>query len=278
VPVFDTPTPISVVLDVAGGTARITAGERADTVVDVHPAGPGDTAGAEAHVDLVDGALTINVSASRPRGLLGRVRAGMTEVTIDLPTGSHVRGRVAGDIRGVGRLGECRLRTAWGDIRLDETGPLQATTTSGEIEVGRAVGPAEVTSRDGEISIGMIEGPATIVNTNGETRIGEVTGDLTLTDTNGEMTVDRARGNVEGRTAHGGISIGEVVRGTVSLATAGGELAVGVAGGTAAWLDIDTAGGGVHNELDTADGPGDGDETVKIHARTGGGDIRIHRS
>lgn len=92
------------------------------------------------------------------------------------------------------------------------------------------------------------------------------------------MVVDRALGDVDGRTAYGEIRIGEVVRGTVTLATAGGELAVGIASGTAAWLDIDTAGGEVHNGLDAASGPDAGDATVEIRARAGGGDIRIHRS
>lgn len=244
--VFDTPTAITLVLDVGTGDVRISTGERADTVVE-----------GEAEVQFRDGTLTVTVPR---RGRLGRLLVDTPEITIDLPTGSHVRGSVAGETHASGRLGACRLSTTSGGIRLDETGP------------------AELTSRDGEIHVRRIDGRATITNTNGETWIGEVTGELKLVDTNGEMTVDRALGDVDGRTAHGGISIGEVVRGTVDLATAGGELAVGIATGTAAWLDIDTAGGEVHNELDAATGPDAADETVEILARTGGGDIRIHRA
>ena len=247
--VFDTPTVITLVLDVGSGDVRISAGDRPTTVVD-----------GDAEVQLVDGSLTVTVPAPPRRGLLGRLLADTPEVRIDLPAGSHVRGSVAGECAASGRLGSCRLGTTSGDIRLDETGP------------------AELTSRDGEIHVRRIDGPATVRNTNGETWIGEVTGGLQLVDTNGEMTVDRALGDVDGRTAHGGISLGEVVRGTVTLATAGGELAVGIATGTAAWLDIDTAGGEVHNELDAAPGPEASDETVEILARTGGGDIRIHRA
>jgi DUF4097 and DUF4098 domain-containing protein YvlB len=281
-PAFDTPTPISVVLDVQEGNVRITASERHDTVVEVHPTNPGDTSAADAaeaaRVGFTGTRLTIDVCAPRHRGLLGKLRTGTTDVAIDLPAGSHVRGSVTGETRGIGRLGECHLHSGSGDIRLDETGPLHATTSSGEIEVDLAVGPTEVTTHDGEIHIRTVDGPATITNTNGETQIGEVTGALRLTDTNGEMSVDRALGNVDGRTAYGSIRIGEVFRGTVSLATAGGELEVGIAHGTAAWLDIDTAGGELHNELDAAPGPGESDETVDIRARTGGGDIRICRS
>ena len=34
----------------------------------------------------------------------------------------------------------------------------------------------------------------------------------------------------------------------------------------------------MRNELEAADNPGPGEETVEIHARTGYGDITIHRS
>lgn len=252
-PVFPTPEPISVVLDVRGSNVLITANGRADTVVDIRPAD-------DARVEFAAGTLTISTPVQRLRGLLGIFGSDTVEVTIDLPAGSHVRGAVAGETRAAGRLGECRLRTDSGDIRLDQTGA------------------AELTSRNGEIRVGRIDGPATITNTNGGTRIGEVTGRVRLTDTNGEMVVDRALGDVEGRTAYGEIRIGEVVRGTVSLVTAGGELSVGVAAGTAAWLDIDTAGGELHNELDATPGPDGSDETVEIRAGSGGGDVRIHRS
>ena len=50
------------------------------------------------------------------------------------------------DFRGEGRLGECRFKTATGDIRLDETGPLHLTTGAGSVTVDRAAGHAEVTS------------------------------------------------------------------------------------------------------------------------------------
>ena len=37
-PTFDTPEPISATIDLAVGDVRISAGDRLDTVVEVHPA------------------------------------------------------------------------------------------------------------------------------------------------------------------------------------------------------------------------------------------------
>ena len=49
--------------------------------------------------------------------------------------------------------------------------------------------------------------------------------------------------------------IGEVVRGAVVLETAVGDLEVGIRAGTAAWLDVNTHFGRVHNALEAADAP-----------------------
>lgn len=281
-PVFDTPKPISVTLDLRAGDVRITASERSDTVVEVRPTNRHDDVAVQvadgAHVDLDDGKLTISMPPPRRRGLRDMFRAGTVEVTIELPVGSHIRGTVAGEFRGIGRLGECRLRTDYGDIRLDETGPLHALTSSGEIDVDRAVGCVDLASQHGEIRIRTVDGPATIKNVDGEIAVGEVTGDLRLTGVNGEIAVDRALGNVAARTAYGGVRIGQVVRGSVVLTTASGEFDVGIARGTAAWLELDSASGEVHNLLDAADGPDPSDETVEVRARTSDGDIHIRRS
>lgn len=281
--VFDTPDPVSLVLDVAAGNVRITASDRADTVVEVRATDPGDASAAAAadaaRIVLDAGRLTVDVGRPRHRGLRDLFRSGTVEVAIDLPEGSDVRGSTSiGDVRCVGRLGACRLRSEHGDVRVDDAGPLQVATTNGTIDVDRTTGPADLTSQHGDIRVRRVDGPATIRNTHGETEIGEVTGDLRLTGVNGEIDVARALGDVEARTAHGGIRIGEVVRGSVSLTSAHGELEIGVAAGTAAWLDLGSASGEVWNELGPADGPGPSDETVEVRARTAGGGIHVHRA
>ena len=52
----------------------------------------------------------------------------------------------------------------------------------------------------------------------------------------------------------------------------------GSATGVAAWLDLDTSFGTVHNDLDAADGPAPGEDTVEVRARTAFGDITVRRA
>lgn len=57
-----------------------------------------------------------------------------------------------------------------------------------------------------------------------------------------------------------------------------GDVEVGIRAGTAAWLDVSSGAGTVHNALDSASGPEQSDETVQIRAHTAYGDIVLRRS
>jgi hypothetical protein len=69
-----------------------------------------------------------------------------------------------------------------------------------------------------------------------------------------------------------------VARGSVVVETGMGGLDIGIAEGTAAWLEAKTGFGHVRNLMDNAAGPDDAAETVQVHARTSFGDITVHRS
>ena len=95
---------------------------------------------------------------------------------------------------------------------------------------------------------------------------------------NGDIAVDRARATVAAKSANGAIRLGAVQRGPVVAETAMGAVEIGIADGRAAWLDLDTRYGHLHNALETAGPPAAGEETVEVRARTSYGDITIRRS
>jgi hypothetical protein len=57
-----------------------------------------------------------------------------------------------------------------------------------------------------------------------------------------------------------------------------GDLDIGIAEGTAAWLEVNTGFGHVRNQLDNTTRPDHTDDTAEVRARTSYGDITIHRS
>ncbi|XVV01643.1 hypothetical protein ACQPW3_30210 [Actinosynnema sp. CA-248983] len=103
-PIFATPEPISVALELIVGPTRITASDRTDTVVEVRPTNPnrdGDVKAADqTRVEFDNGRLL--VKTPKPRGIFNK--GGSVDVSIELPAGSSVRGtrRWATSTRAVG--------------------------------------------------------------------------------------------------------------------------------------------------------------------------------
>jgi hypothetical protein len=280
-PTFDTPEPVSIQLSLTFVVAnvRITAGDRADTTVDVRPVDPSNKADVkiaeQTRIDYADGRLAIRAPKLGP--LFGR--PGSIDVTIVLPPGSELQGETGmGEFIGEGRLGDVRFKTGYGAIRLEQAGALKLHCGSGDVTVDGIDGDAEITASNGAVNIRRIDGPATVKNSNGATWIGEVTGDLRVNAANGGVTVDRANAGVAAKTANGSVRIGEVIRGAVTLETAAGSLDVGIRAGTAAWLELNTVSGRVYNELAEVAGPEKTDETVEVRARTYVGNITVRRT
>ncbi|MFG2053739.1 DUF4097 family beta strand repeat-containing protein [Micromonospora sp. NPDC048930] len=152
---FDTPTPISAVLDIPAGRVQFIAADRADTTVEVRPADPAKSRDAQAaeqtSVAFADGVLRIRTPEPRNQ-LFGP--SGSLEVTVQLPAGSRIEARAASsEFRGVGRLGDVAFDGAYRQIKIDEAASVRLTATDGDIEVGRLNGPAEISTARGDIRI-----------------------------------------------------------------------------------------------------------------------------
>ncbi|MGV9791389.1 DUF4097 family beta strand repeat-containing protein [Streptomyces sp. NPDC003435] len=152
---FETPAPISAVLEIPAGRVRFIAAQRADTTVEVLPADPAKSrdvkAAEQISVAYADGVLRITAPAPDSR-LFGP--SGSVEVTVQLPADSRVEGRADGaELRGVGRLGDISFEGAYRHIKIDEAAGVRLTAIDGDIEVGRLGGPAEISTTRGDIRI-----------------------------------------------------------------------------------------------------------------------------
>jgi DUF4097 and DUF4098 domain-containing protein YvlB len=277
-PSFDTPEPISVTAYVYAGSIRFTAGDRLDTVVEVRPRAPKkdlDVRSADqTEVTYASGVLTVSTPKAN---LLGR--GGTVDVTVELPTCSRIDMTGAGaNVLGEGRLGEVRVKTSAGDVRLDTTGPLKLTASHGSITVDRVEGMAEITTSSGSLRVGLVDGPGVLKNSHGTTTVGAATGELRVSGANGDIAIGRAEDSVTATTAHGTLRVDEVARGTVQLETSYGAIDVGIREGTAAWLDVSSTSGQVRNTLTASETPEEAEDTVKVRARTRHGNIDVRRA
>ncbi|MEV7329489.1 DUF4097 family beta strand repeat-containing protein [Micromonospora sp. NPDC093244] len=152
---FETPTPISAVLDVPAGRIQFIAADRVDTTVEVLPADPHRrrdvTTAEQTAVTYADGVLRIT-TAKPANKLLGP--SGAVEVTVQLPANSRVEARTASaELRGVGRLGDVAFDGAYRQIKIDEAASVQLTAIDGDVHVGRLNGSADISTTRGDITI-----------------------------------------------------------------------------------------------------------------------------
>ncbi|MGW4498187.1 DUF4097 family beta strand repeat-containing protein [Micromonospora sp. NPDC004336] len=175
---FDTPTPITAVLDIPAGHVRFIAADRADTAVEVLPADATKArdvkAAEQTRVEYGDGVLRIVTPVKNQ--ILGS--SGSVEVTVQLPADSRVEAKAASaEFRAVGRFGDVAFEGAHGAIKIDEAASVRLTTAAGDVTIGRLNGPGEISTAKGDI------------------RIAEaVRGALVLRTQAGDVSVDAARG------------------------------------------------------------------------------------
>ncbi|WP_327324743.1 DUF4097 domain-containing protein [Streptomyces sp. NBC_01210] len=176
---FDTPAPVSAVLDIPAGRIRFIAADRADTTVEVLPAdaskGRDVKAAEQITVEYGDGVLRIEASPAKNR-ILGA--SGSVEVTIQLPAGSRIEAKAASaEFRGVGRLGDVAFEGAQGSVKLDEAASARLGLLAGDVSVGRLGGPAEISTQKGDIHIAeAVRGTVVLRTESGEVSVGAARG------------------------------------------------------------------------------------------------------
>jgi Putative adhesin len=261
-PTFATPEPIAVSIEAGNGSIRLVAADRADTVVEVRPRDEScnsDVAAAEhTRVDFRDGKLIV----SGVRRRLRLFRDATVDIDIALPSRSRLHASLASaQLRAEGEFGDFRVASASGDVEVDSvTGKFKAATASGSITVH------------------AVDGGASISTASGDATVGDLDGDLKFKAASGSLTVDRLSGYVKSRTASGSVDVTAAARGGLSACTSSGEVAVGIAEGTAVRLDISTGSGVVSSDLQPSDGPQRGDEKFALTVRSGSGDVSIRRT
>jgi Putative adhesin len=280
-PNYDTPDPIGVTIQITGD-ATVTASDREDTVVEVRPrneAKAGDRrAAAETVVELTDGRLRV-ITPKHWTRFTPFGGGEFVDVTVEVPTGSQLDADTGmGRLRTEGELGECRLKSGMGNLRVDHCAELRATTGHGDVFVDDVTGDAELRTGSGHVRVGRVGGATTVKSSNGDCLLGESVGPAQVRTANGGIEIGVAHGSATARTANGDVRIHDVRSGVVVLETAAGELEIGVHEGVSAWLDLQSRYGMVRNSLDQTDGPGPDGGTVEVRATTSVGDVLVGRA
>ncbi len=261
---FDRSTPVTVVLRAQGGVVDITAEERSTIEVDVQPMSGGDAAHEsvqQTRVELEDDTLVVQA----PGGDYWTWRrTPKLRFTIKVPAGSALAGKsAAADVRAAGTYSTIQLNVA-----------------SADVEVGEALGDVALEAASGDLTIRRVGGSMRIKSASGDLRVGDVTGDVSAETASGDIRLGALGGSLRAGSASGDIEVGQLRQGQTMIKSASGDVKVGIAAGSAVWMDLNTASGKSVTDL-TAQGeapPADGSVKLELQVRTASGDIRVHRA
>jgi len=276
---FTTPSPVALTVKFAAGDLQVLAEGRDTTTVDVAPANPSNNADVEhaAATTVEQRGDEIVVSAPDAKRWFGRTPK--LAVTIAMPTDSSATVFVeSADVRLQGQLGETDVNSASGDVRFDHVASLTATTASGEVRGDAVTGDAKVKSASAGVRVDWIGGTADAMTASGDLILPAVGRDAHVRTASGDVALGVIGGSVTAKTASGDMRIESVREGRVEVDSASGDLWVGIAQGTAAWLEVQSLSGDVTSELQGADAPDDDAPTVTVRARTLSGDVAIRRA
>lgn len=219
---------------------------------------------AEARVEMTDrgDGHEIVVQLQKKAGFMVG-RGAKVGVRIRCPRGSDLGLRTgSADLDVTGELGSVDVKTASGDVVVDEAQRLQVQSASGDLRVNRVRGQADCRTASGDVRIGRCEGSLNAQLVSGDLSVGEASSGMTVTTVSGDVRFDAAGG--------GGMRV-KSVSGDVHLAISPGERL---------YIDASSVSGKMVSELDVGDEPTiEGEGAVnELRVRTVSGDLQIVRA
>lgn len=274
---FSTPNPVKLRVELWEGSIRLRAEQTDTTTVELEGHG-------EAAEDLISRAKVeqrgdeVVVLLPKSKGGLFR-RGGHVDATIVVPVGSSAHTETASaDFEATGELGDVASYTGSGEVKVEHAHDVEIRTGSGDIQVRRVSGSVDSKSGSAEVVFGEIAGDADVLSGSGDVVVDQVGGRFKVKAGSGDIVVKAAGDGVDAMAGSGDLLLRHVDHGRVKAKTGSGDIQIGVADGTAAYLDIMTVTGDVSSELDGSQAPTNGELTVEIHVQTGSGDVVLQRA
>jgi DUF4097 and DUF4098 domain-containing protein YvlB len=254
--------PVDISIDSWGAGGIVVSGEPTDSII-VQVVPSRRSAGVDDLLDQVqvafeDGQLYI----SGPRVGTFRRKQGL-DLTIKTPAGSSCAAKtVSADLSCVGDVSAVSLQTASGDLTAASVGDVTVRSASGDVLLNRAAGTVSAHTASGDVQAAQVDG------------------DLRVNTASGDVTIGFCAGPVSVRTASGDVKLTAVGGAQVVLASASGDLEVGVLPGRGVYLDLASNSGDIRSELDASDGNEAEDESaaMQISCRSMSGDIKITKA
>lgn len=276
---FDTPNPPTISVEFKAGDIVVDAHESTETVVEL--TGMTD----QATRDLIDATVieqrgdTIVVHVPRHGdGLFNRTPD--LQLHISTPHGAALMIKAgSADITARGSFAGSRIATGSGSVSVMHlTGASRLQSGSGDVSLDSTEADLDAQSGSGDISIGSISAACTLQSGSGDIELQHVAGAAKVQTGSGDISVGDAESDVKTQTGSGSMRLARVHRGEIRASGASGDIHVGLAAGTAAWLDVHSLTGEVNTDLESSEEPGADEAKARLQLNTVSGDITVVRA
>ena len=264
-PTYDTPGHVCLKLRTAGGVVELESVDSTQTQVELEPLRDDEVtleAIREASVGVrpTGAGHEVYVELPKRRGFLGR--GPKLAIRIRCPQGADVDcGSSSADLSATGSFGAVAMKTASGDVAVDECGELQVASASGDVHARHVRGRAVLNTASGDVRVETAAGPVSANAVSGDVHLGEARDSVAVTTVSGDQTLEAVSGS------------------DVRLQSVSGDVLVGVAPGLRVWIDAASISGSMSSDLAMGESePPVGGPSVEIRAKTVSGDVRVSRS
>lgn len=169
------------------------------------------------------------------------------------------------DLRARGEYGEVEVKTASGDVQVEQAQETRIKSASGDIRLEHVRGDLDAQTASGDVHAGVVEG------------------DIHAQLVSGDLQVRDARASVSANTVSGDQRLEAVQQGRVDVKAISGDVSVGIRSGSRFYVDANTVSGDTSSEFELGDAPPVQEASpdaplVEVFAKTVSGDVRIERA
>ena len=132
---------------------------------------------------------------------------------------------------------------------------LDVRTGSASVRAHGSYAEAAIGTGSGDIDVDTVSGSARLKTGSGDIRVGDAPGEVDTRTGSGDVEVGRLDGTLQTKSGSGSLTVRRAAAGAIRASGASGDISIGIEDGTAAWLDVSTVSGRMHQELGESEAP-----------------------
>ena len=182
-------------------------------------------------------------------------------------------------------IGSTGISLGGPQLRLRITCPhgaaLDVRTKSADLRARGEYGEVEVKSASGDVQVEQAQ-ETRIKSASGDIRLDHVKADLEVQTASGDVHVGEAGASVSANTVSGDQQFEAVQEGRVDVKAISGDVRIGIRRGSRFYVDANTVSGDTSSEFELGEAPAQEDDPdaplLEVFAKTVSGDVRIERA